>query len=106
MGRVLYALIVITLTGCATVYEECEKYEGEELKQCNSDVRQYRTSMDYENWALCERLILQAGKYTLHKDHSHDRGVSTQHSRDAWVKSDLMMNHCRMLIPKDYWADY
>lgn len=104
MGRVLLVVMVF-LSGCAG-FPECQQYEGEEFKQCQKDVREYRNSMDNENWALCERIYKQMGKPTYHKDHSHDRGASTPHSRQANVKTDLMMNNCKRVIPKDYWARY
>ena len=89
------------------MYEDCEKYEGEELEQCSKDVHDYRAAMDEENWALCARLYANAGIPTYHRDHSHDKmRASTKRTREAWVKDDLLVNRCRALIPKDYWAEY
>jgi len=103
LGRFL--LVVMLLSGCAG-YPECEKYEGDEHKQCQKDVSEYRDSMDAENWAMCERLYKQMGMPTYHKDHSHGKGAATPTSRKAWTHADLLHNNCKRVIPKDYWADY
>lgn len=104
MERFFVGLVAIIITGCATVYPECEKHpeESEERATCQAGVREWREGIDRENWRLCQQVLRQHG-VRIYSDHTHGR-KGFDHAPHE-VKSDLSKNSCKMVL-RDHWADY
>jgi len=88
----IYSLTIIylSISGCATL-TEAEKFE-----------RDTQHSYDAENWMLCEMIFKYHNVPTTHFDHEHgERDII----RPWMIRSDLLVNRCRTVIKRDYWAD-
>lgn len=89
--RKILLVVTLCLWGCASVpLTEDEEFE-----------REAQRAYDLENWAMCEEIYRQYGKPTFHNGHLHgERDRIRPHD----IKSDLMVNGCRLLLG-EHWAD-
>lgn len=83
----LLSIALGLLTGCQPALTQAE--------------REWRESIDRENWMLCQMAYANSGIPTV-SHHDHRR-----HKLHRWheVREDLTDNQCRMHL-KDFWVDY
>jgi len=109
MRAIVILIFTLVFSGCATIYEECDHLVDypEAFEICQDEVRMWRDGIDAENWEMCELAYRNSGVPTMHYDHTHDkfRGIMTESSRKAAIRSDLLANRCRSSL-KDWWIDY
>ena len=102
------AVVLSLLNGCATVYPECEGYDGELFAECQQDESTRRDQIDLENWLMCAEAYRQShvavtlyvqGPYNSHReDHEQPNHI---------IRDLLRINNCRMILnPHDLWVDY
>ncbi len=98
VGR-LGLLLIFLIVGCATLTPE--------EKLIRSEERAWKRQVDWENWTMCDYAYKQAGAYTIHENHGHDRwGRRSQRGITHWdIKSDLRNNNCRAIL-RDLWIHY
>ena len=66
------------------------------------EARDWRRGIDLENWNMCEKVYLDHGRATFHKDHMHGKRDPIR----AWmIASDLRVNQCKSVL-RDYWIEY
>ncbi len=76
-------------SGCASVPEH---------------VSEYNRQIDKENWELCKAIYERYGRPTYHT-HSHSTPM-TKRTEAAYIREDLIVNHCRSIIKPEYWGDH
>lgn len=98
MNKTLLLICILALSGCATL-TEAEKKD----KEWDAGMRRAYT---LENAALCMQLMRKAGAISYHINHMHDeRRPLRGHRQLAAAREDIIHNRCRMIIPKEMWAD-
>ena len=83
--RTLIATLLI-LSGCVTMTPE-------EIE--------WSRAMAKVNWETCAAMYSNAGVPTVHYQHEHGE---RDRVRIGDIRSDLLVNHCRMIVGK-YWAE-
>jgi len=67
--------------------------------------KQRRREMKYDNWDICYKIYRQFGYPTIHKDHRHSEKEIKQGRIRLWmINSDLMINNCHRVVPKELWS--
>ncbi len=114
MGTYIQTIVLLTalmLSGCATVYPECESLVDNpvQFEECRDRMREWRRAVDLENWKLCEIGYSQQGVATFHThDHMSTRELERWRrgsERHDLVRNDLKDNSCQWFLRK-YWIKY
>lgn len=88
---------LLTVILGAFIFEGCSTLTIEQI-----EARDWKQSIDRENWELCDKAYRQHSKATIHLDHQHGKRDRIKH----WmIKSDLLQNNCKMVLG-EYWAEY
>lgn len=62
--------------------------------------QEYQESIDLENWRACKAAYDSRNHATIHRNHSHSKGIS---ATAGDVKDDLIQNRCKSIL-RDSWA--
>jgi hypothetical protein len=90
---VAFACAVLLIAGCAA-----QDRTPEEIA--------WRNQIDAENWELCSQVLQKHGRFTIHRDHTHDKRGRVQGVPTTWaIRLDLSDNMCSRVLG-EYWVEY
>lgn len=87
-------LVMIVLSGCATLTPEEREYQKEQTA--------YRRVIDLLNWELCMNTYKHNGGMTVHRNHQHGRGHPTLQADSFDIRWDLTDNNCKLVLGEHF----